>query len=58
MAYQGAPINTSVGVPYLELRTIARRMNCNGEGMRYMVREAPLVDSRPPSDPTEHVARR
>lgn len=34
------PIETSKGRPYRELKSIARRMNCNGEGMCYIVEEA------------------
>jgi hypothetical protein len=32
-------IESSIGVSYCELKTIASRMNRNGEGQRYMVRE-------------------
>jgi hypothetical protein len=32
-------IESSVGVSYRELKTIASRMNRNGEGQRYAVRE-------------------
>jgi hypothetical protein len=42
-----AYIESSIGVPYRELKTIASRMNRNGEGQRYMVREyvAPATEA-------------
>jgi hypothetical protein len=39
------PIESSKGLPYHELRTIARHMSHNGEGMIYIVQEAPLWPS-------------
>jgi hypothetical protein len=33
-------INSSIGLPYRELKAIARKMNRNGEGQRYAVVEA------------------
>jgi hypothetical protein len=42
----GGLIETSVAMPYAQLRTIARRMNCNGDGQRFEVRETTrLVDA-------------
>lgn len=40
--HRGGVIDSSVGRPYAELKTIARRMSHNGEGQRYAVREAPV----------------
>jgi hypothetical protein len=46
-------IQSSIGVSYRELKTIAGRMNRNGEGQRYMVREYIPVQDGPlfPGDP-------
>jgi hypothetical protein len=35
----GGFIETSIGRPYAELRKIAKQMNHNGDGQRYVVRE-------------------
>jgi hypothetical protein len=32
-------ISSSIGKPYNELRSIAKRMNRNGEGQRYAVKQ-------------------
>lgn len=39
LAEQGFPIESSIGKPYRELLSIARRMNRNGEGSRYAALE-------------------
>ena len=43
----GGFIATSVGFPYAELRTIARRMNSNGGGQRYEVRRYWAAENKP-----------
>jgi|HubBroStandDraft_4_1064222.scaffolds.fasta_scaffold21077_4 hypothetical protein len=34
-----AYIQSSIGMPYKELRVLARKLNRNGEGQRYVVKE-------------------
>lgn len=38
----GGWIESSIGLPYHELRRTARRMDRNGEGLRYLVRMTSL----------------